>query len=157
MWLLQKSYVNLPQNDNTNAKTHCNKISDLHLNSKGVSLFNENFVNLLNTLDSENWLKEGNITVNAEVSEDSVVTDNDIDGFNKVGLFHKKYIRNLFFDHLNINSLRNKTEFLEPLIRNHFDIFWSVKQNLILFFRGLNLQFPIIDYFVKTEINMEEV
>ena len=42
------------KHDNINAKTHCNKISDLHLNSKGVSLFNENFVNLLNTLDSEN-------------------------------------------------------------------------------------------------------
>ena len=29
-------------------------ISGLHLNNKGVSLFNENFVNLLNILDSEN-------------------------------------------------------------------------------------------------------
>ena len=38
---------------NINAKTHCN-ISGLHLNSKGVSLFNENFVNLLYTPDSEN-------------------------------------------------------------------------------------------------------
>ena len=42
------------KHDNINAKTHCNKISDLHLNNKGASLFNENFVNLLNTLDSEN-------------------------------------------------------------------------------------------------------
>ena len=38
---------------NINAKTHCN-ISGLHLNNKRVSLFNEHFVNLLNTLDSEN-------------------------------------------------------------------------------------------------------
>ena len=37
---------------NVYAKTHCN-ISGLHLNSKRVSLFNENFVNLLNTLNSE--------------------------------------------------------------------------------------------------------
>ena len=44
---------------NINAKIHCN-ISDLHLNSKGVSLFNENFVNLLNPLDSENWHKDQN-------------------------------------------------------------------------------------------------
>ena len=39
--------------DNVNAKTHCN-ISGLQLNSKGVSLFNEKFVNALNTLDLEN-------------------------------------------------------------------------------------------------------
>ena len=29
----------------------------------------------------------------------------------------------MFFGHLNIDSLRNKKEFLEPLIRNLFDIF----------------------------------
>ena len=57
------------------------------------------------------------------MSEDSVVTDNEIDGFTKVGLLRKKHIRNLFFGHLNIKSLRNKREYLEPLIRNHFDIF----------------------------------
>ena len=77
------------KHDNLNAKTHCN-ISGLHLNSKVVSLFNEHFVNLLNTLDSENWHQdqngESNKTVNTEVSEDSVVIDNKIDGFTKVGL-----------------------------------------------------------------------
>ena len=41
-----------------------------------MSLFNKNFVNLLNTLDSE-------IT---EVSEDSLEADNKIDEFTKVGL-----------------------------------------------------------------------
>ena len=55
-------------------------MSGLHLNSNGVSLFDENCLmkNLLNTLDSENWHKdqnsEGNKTVNSEVSEDSVAT-----------------------------------------------------------------------------------
>ena len=38
---------------NVNAKNHCN-ISGLDLNCKRVSLFNKNFENLLNTLDSEN-------------------------------------------------------------------------------------------------------
>ena len=41
------------KHDDINAKTHYN-ISDLHLNSKRVSLFNENSVSLLNTVDSEN-------------------------------------------------------------------------------------------------------
>ena len=78
------------KHDNINAKTHCN-ISGLHLNSKEVPLFNENFVNLLNTVDSENSHKgqnsEGKKTVNTEVSKDSVATDNEFDGFTKVGLF----------------------------------------------------------------------
>ena len=99
------------KHDNINAQTHSN-ITGLHFSCKGVSLFNENFVNLLNTLDSWNWNKEqnseGNKTVNTEVSEDSVAADNEIDGFIKVGLWRKKYIKNVFFGHLNINSLRNK-------------------------------------------------
>ena len=41
------------KHDNINSKTHCN-ISGLHLNSNGVSLCNEKFVSLLNTLDLEN-------------------------------------------------------------------------------------------------------
>ena len=52
------------------------------------------------------------------MSEDSVVTDNKTDGFTKVGLLCKKHIRNLFFGHLNIKSLKNKREYLETLIRN---------------------------------------
>ena len=97
--------------DNINAKTHCN-ISGLHLHSKGVPLFNENFVSLLNTLDSKKWHKnqnsEGNKTVNTEVFEDSVTTDNETDCFTKVGFLRKKYLKNLFFGRLNFNSLRNK-------------------------------------------------
>ena len=55
-----------------------------------MSLFNENFVNLLNILDSENWHNdensEGNKTVNTEISEDSVTTDNETDCSTIVGL-----------------------------------------------------------------------
>ena len=63
------------KHDNINVKTRCN-ISGLNSSSKGVSLFNKNFVNLLNTLDLEN----------TEVSEDSLEADNKIDEFTKVGL-----------------------------------------------------------------------
>ena len=69
-------------------------------------MFNENFVNLLNILDSENWHKdqnsEVNRTVNTEVSEDSLAKDNETDGFTKVGLLHKKCIKKLFFSRLKI-------------------------------------------------------
>ena len=88
---------------NINAETHCN--TGLHSNSKGVILFNEKFVNLLNTLGSENWHNAqnsvGNKTLNTEVSEDSVTTINKIDGFIKVGLLLKTHLKNLV---ISINS-----------------------------------------------------
>ena len=62
-----------------------------------------------------------NKTVTTEVSEDLITTDNETDSFTKVGPLRKKHIKNLLFGHL--NSLRNKTEYLGPLIRNHFHIF----------------------------------
>ena len=124
------------KHDNINAKTHCNT-SGLHLHSKRVKLFNEKFVSLLNTLDSENWLKdqntEGNKTVNTEVSEDSVTTDNET----------------VFFIHLNINSLRNKREFLEPLIRNNFDIFLVSEAKLDSSFPGSEFTIPSYRLFRK--------
>lgn len=46
-----------------------------------------------------------NSFLSTEVPEDSVATDNKIDGFTKVGLLRKKHIRNLFFGRLNIKSL----------------------------------------------------
>ena len=144
------------KHDNINAKTHCK-----NLNSKAVSLFDKHFVSPWNNVDSENWHKyqnrEDKKLTTIAVSEDSVATDNEIDGFTKVGLLCEKHIKNLLFNHLNINWLRNKKEYLEPLIRNHFEVFWSVKQNLILVFQNLNLQSLVKDYFVKTEINMVEV
>ena len=89
--------LNFPKYGNINAQTHCN-ISGLHLNKKGVSAFNENSVNLLNTLDLEIWYKdqnsEGNKTVNTEVTEDSVATDNEIDGCIKLWLLRKNHIKN---------------------------------------------------------------
>ena len=133
------------KHNNIYAKTRCN-ISGLYLNSKEVPLFNENFASLLNTLDSENWHKhqnsEGDEAVNTKVSEDSVTTDNVTDCFTKVGVLHKKHLKNLFFGHLNINSLRNKIEFLEPLIRNHFDIFLVSEAKLDSNFLGSEFTIP---------------
>ena len=136
------------KNDNINAKTPCN-ISGLNLNSKGAPLFNKNFVNLLNTLDSENWRKdqnsEGNKTVKTKVCEDSVVTDNETDGFTEVaGLFRKKHIKNLFFALFNINSITNKKEFVEPLIKNHFNIVLVSETKVDSSFPGF--EFTIPDY-----------
>ena len=57
---------------------------------------------------------------------------------------HKKHIKNLLFGHLNINSFRNKREFLEPLIRNHFEIFLISETKLDFSFSGS--EFTIFGY-----------
>ena len=89
----RNSMLTFLKHDNIYAKTYCN-ISGLHLNSQEESLFNETFVNVLNTLDLEKWQKDqkskGNKTENTKVSEDSVTTDNKIDDSTKVGLLRKK-------------------------------------------------------------------
>ena len=58
------------------------------------------------------------------------------------GLLRKKHIKNLFFGHLNINSLRNKKEFLEPLISNHFDIFLISRTKLDFSFSESEFTIP---------------
>ena len=70
------------------------------------------------------------------------MTDNETDCFTKVGLLHKKHLKNLFYGHLNINSLRNKREFLEPLIRNHFDVFLVSEAKLDSNFPGSEFRIP---------------
>ena len=41
-----------------------------------------------------------------------------------------KHAKNILFGHLNINSLRNKFEYLEEIIKNMFDVFLVCKQDL---------------------------
>ena len=50
-------------------------------------------------------------------------------------------MKNLFFGHVNINSLRNKREFVEPLIRNRFDIFLISETKLDFSFSGSEFTF----------------
>ena len=86
---------------------------------------------------------------NTEVSEDLVTTNNETDYFTIVGFLLKKHIKNLFFGYLNINSLRNKREFLEPLIRNHFDIFLVSETKLDSSFSGSKFTIPAYRLFRK--------
>ena len=55
---------------------------------------------------------------------------------------HKKYIRTCSLAILSINSLRSKREFLEPLIRNHFDIFLVSQMILDSSFTGSDYTIP---------------
>ena len=135
--------LTLLKHDNINAKTYCN-ISSLHLNGKSVTLFNENFCKLFKCSRFRELLQCLKIQQRQEIKLMVLLKQ----GF---------YVRNILKTYSFAILTLIKKEYLEPLIRNQFDIFWSVKQNLILVFRSLNLQFSVIGYFIKTEIKMNEV
>ena len=86
------------------------------MNSKAVSLFDKHFVSPWNNVDSENWHKDQNredkkLTTIA-VSEDSVATDNEIDGFTKVGLCVKSILRTYYLTILILTDWETKKSIL---------------------------------------------
>ena len=65
-------------------------------------------------------------------------------GFKWSHFLHRKFTKNLFFGHLNINYVRNKFEALEFLIEDKFDDFLVSESNLNS--RFLEAQFKIPGY-----------
>ena len=55
-----------------------------------------------------------------------------------------KYPKNILFRHLNINSLRNKFEYLEETFKNMFDVFLISECKLYLSFP--DTQFQVANY-----------
>ena len=49
---------------------------------------------------------------------------------NEVTFLRQKFTKNLFFGHLNVNSVRNKFEAFEFLTKNKFDVFLVSKSKL---------------------------
>ena len=84
----------------------------MHLNHLCTKILTVNFLNVLNSLDSEQWLK-------SKGSKNSDKTS----GKSEVTFLRRKFTINLFFGHLNVNSVRNKFEALEFLIKDNFDVF----------------------------------
>ena len=71
---------------------------------------------MLNSLDSGQYLK----------SKDSKNSDKNScksEALNEVTFLRLKFTKNLFFGHLNVNSVRNKFEALEFLVKDKFDAF----------------------------------
>ena len=101
--------------ENINPSKHLNR-SGLHLNHLGTPILTVNFLNVLNSLDSEHWLK-------SKGSKNSDKNSGKSEALNEVTFLRRKFTKNLFFGHLNVNSVRNKFEALEFLIKDKFDIF----------------------------------
>ena len=108
--------LTFPKHGNIHAKTHCN-ISGLDLNSKGVSLFNENLVNHSNPQQQQ-------------ITKLMVLPQH--------GFCVKSILRTYSLTIL-VLTLSLKLKFLEPLIRNHFDTFMVSETKL-------NSSFPVSEF-----------
>ena len=62
----------------------------------------------------------------------------------------RKFTKNLFFGHLNVNSVRNKFEGIKFLIKNKLDVFLVSKCKLNSSFP--ETQFKIPNYFILTRV-----
>ena len=71
---------------------------------------------MLNSLDSEQLLKPKGLN-------NSNKNSNKSEALNEVTFLRQKFTKSLFFSHLNVNSVRNKSEALEFLIKDEFDVF----------------------------------
>ena len=107
--------------DNSNIDaSHLNR-GKLHLNRQGTLILADNFKK---SLASSGWFDESFlnndgtldcicINPNTSIEADFTVT---------LKLNHSKYLKNLTFSHLNINSIRNKFENLKEVVSNHVNI-----------------------------------
>ena len=98
-----------------------------------------NFIFALNTLtwhrisqendafDKDNPETESNSKFSNNLSQDTLKGKSHINFENLIFSFLKKtkskHPKNLFFGHVNINSIRNKFESVQEIIQNTFDIF----------------------------------
>ena len=115
---------------NIDPKTHLNK-SKLHLNRNGYETASKNFVNFI--LNNYNLLPETNKKANIDIgvsstsstlNEKSDIDNEIVDHITNADLKSLR-IRNLnkiVVGHLNINSIRNKFDFLAHQVKGNIDI-----------------------------------
>ena len=135
--------------DNINPTKHLSR-SGLHLNHLGTPILSANFLNVLNSLDSEQLLK-------SKGSKNSDKNSGKSENLNEVTFLRQKFTKNLFIGHLDVNSVRNKFEALEFLIKDKFDVFLVSESKLIQVSQKLNSKSQVIGFFDKIEINTEVV
>ena len=121
-------------NEIINPGKHLNR-SGLHLNHLGTPILTVNFLNVLNSLDSEQWLK-------SKGSKNSDKNSGKSEALNEVTFLRRKFTKNLFFGHLNVNSVKNKFEALEFLIKDKFDVFLVSESKLDSSFPEAQFKIP---------------
>ena len=124
---------------NINPSKHLNR-SALHLNNLGTPLLTVNFLDVLNSLDSEQWLEwkgSSNSDKNSSKSE----------ALNEVTFLSRKFTKNIFFGYLNINYVKNKLEALEFPTKDKFGVFLVNESNLDSSFPETQFRIPIYRIF----------
>ena len=124
---------------NINPSKHLNR-SALHLNNLGTPLLTVNFLDVLNSLDSEQWLEwkgSSNSDKNSSKSE----------ALNEVTFLSRKFTKNIFFGYLNINYVKNKLEALEFPTKDKFGVFLVSESNLDSSFPETQFRIPIYRIF----------
>ena len=120
---LQSNFIDLILHDNINVRRHLNK-GKLHLNDTGISRFVRNFRDFLNLFETI-WHESTHNLLNVSSSSSlsgypSLSTiDNDLWKIQQQRII---YAKNIIIGHLDINSIRNKFDTLDNIIKA-FDIF----------------------------------
>ena len=126
--------IRLVGHENIKLSKHLNR-SDMHLNYLDTPILTFIFLNVLNSLFLEQWLKsKGSYNPDKNSSRS--------DTLNKVAFLHRKFTTNLFFGQLNVKSVRN--EFEAFLIEDKSEVFLISESKLNSSF--LDAQFKIPDY-----------
>ena len=151
LWLLFLSHSNI------NPKIYLNK-SKLHFNRNGYEKLGKNFVNFIR--NNYTWLNETNKKANIDIgvsstsstlNEKSEIDNEIVDHITNADLKSLR-IRNLnkiVVGHLNINSIRNKFDFLAHQVKENIDILMMSETKLDksfppsqFFFGWLQCPFP---------------
>ena len=104
---------------NIRTRYHCN-YDGLHLNDKGATLFTENILSALNKVA---WPQSVKVNSSSKSFSDYDNIRAKGNAFTSTKSIKAKHPKNLFFGHLNVNSIRNKFVSIQELIKRTFDIF----------------------------------
>ena len=104
---------------NIRTRYRCN-YDGLHLNDKGATLFTENILSALNKVARPQSVKVNSFSKSFSDPDNIRAKGN---AFTSSKSIKAKHPKNLFFGHLNVNSICNKFVSIQELIKRTFDIF----------------------------------
>ena len=99
----------------------------LHLNDKGATLFTEDILSALNKVARPQSVKENSSSKSFSDYDNLRAKGN---AFMSTKSIKAKHPKNLFFGHLNVNSIRNKFVSIQELIKRTFDIFLIIETKI---------------------------
>ena len=126
-----KRNIGFIDNENINPTYNCNR-SKLHLNKRATNLLTENILfSLYNEISD--W-HEGTVSKNSSCKSkpkpNKILPLLDDSIFPFLTKLRSEHPKNVLLGHLNTNSVRNKFELTNKLIRNNFDIFITTESKL---------------------------